>query len=111
MNKTPDADYSVTYAEAQGSADWPEAFDIVDVVNLFLHGTVMMERAIANSERRQHNCSESDGRTDLDTFPNDSSTSTGAWTYAEDGTRICQGPATSLFKLMEAVDRSPSTRS
>ncbi|KAE9019199.1 hypothetical protein PR003_g15238 [Phytophthora rubi] len=102
MDKTPDANYSVTYAEAQGSADWPEAFDINDVVDLFLHGTVMMERAIANSERRQHNCSESDGRTDLDVFPN-GSVSTGAWTYAEDGTRICQGPATSLFTLMEAV--------
>ncbi|KAJ8578319.1 hypothetical protein ON010_g883 [Phytophthora cinnamomi] len=57
---------------------------------------------VANSERRQHNCSESDGRTDLDVFPNDS-ISTGGWTYADDGTRICQGPATSLFTLMEAV--------
>ncbi|EGZ21534.1 hypothetical protein PHYSODRAFT_329465 [Phytophthora sojae] len=54
--------------------------------------------------RRQHNPSESDGRADLDASPNDSSTSTGAWTYAEDGTRIFQGPATSLFKLMEAMD-------
>ncbi|KAG6583079.1 uncharacterized protein IUM83_05912 [Phytophthora cinnamomi] len=102
MNKTPDASYSIGYSDAQGNTDWPEAFDINDVVDLFLHGTVMMERAVANSERRQHNCSESDGRTDLDVFPNDS-ISTGGWTYADDGTRICQGPATSLFTLMEAV--------
>ncbi|GMF48515.1 unnamed protein product [Phytophthora fragariaefolia] len=103
MNKTPDASYSTSYTQAQGNSDWPEDFDINDVVDLFLHGTVMMERAIANSERKQHNCSESDGRTDLDVLPNDS-ISTGGWTYAEDGTRICQGPASSLFTLMEAVN-------
>ncbi|KAG7383843.1 hypothetical protein PHYPSEUDO_003263 [Phytophthora pseudosyringae] len=107
MNKTPDANYSITYAEAQGNADWPQDFDVNDIVNLFLHGTIMVERAIANSERRHHNCSESDSRTDLDVFPNDS-ISTGGWTYAADGTRICQGPATSLFTLMEAVNNITS---
>ncbi|KAL4102233.1 hypothetical protein PRIC1_005978 [Phytophthora ramorum] len=107
MNTTPDAEYSISSADAKGNTEWPEDFDIATVVDLFLHGTVMMERAIANSERRHHNCSESDGRTDLDVFPNDS-ISTGGWTYAEDGTRICQGPATSLFNVLEAVDNLTS---
>ncbi|POM59571.1 hypothetical protein PHPALM_31672 [Phytophthora palmivora] len=107
MNQTPQANYSVTYTDAQGNTDWPQDFDINNMVDLFLHGTVMVERAIANSERRQHNCSESDGQTDLDGFSNDS-TSTGQWTYAADGTRICQGPATSLFTLMETVNNITS---
>lgn len=102
MNITPDANYSTTYTEAQGNMDWPENFDVNNIVDLFLHGTIMMERSIANSERRQHNCTESDGQSDLDVYPNDS-ISTGGWTYADDGMRICQGPATSLFSLMEAV--------
>ncbi|KAG2775702.1 hypothetical protein JG687_00001157 [Phytophthora cactorum] len=107
MNKTPDANYSITYSEAQGNSEWPEDFDIVSMINLFFHGTVMLERAIANAERRQHNCSESDSRTDLDVLPNESM-STGGWTYATDGTRICQGPATSLFTLTEAVSNITS---
>ncbi|GMF09917.1 unnamed protein product [Phytophthora lilii] len=107
MNTTPDAEYSITYKEALGNTDWPEDFDITNMVDLFLHGTVMVERSIANSERRQHNCSESDKRTDLDVYPNDS-ISTGGWTYAADGTRICQGPATSLFTLMEAANNISS---
>ncbi|KAG1689515.1 hypothetical protein DVH05_002184 [Phytophthora capsici] len=107
MNKTPDAEYSVTYAEAQGNEDWPQDFDILSMINVYLHGTVMVERAIANSERREHNCSLSDGRTDLDEYP-DSNLSTGGWTYAADGTRICQGPATSLFTLMDAVQNISS---
>jgi hypothetical protein len=107
MNTTPNASYSATYAEAKGSTEWPEDFDIGVMVDLFLHGTVMVERAIANSERRQHNCTESDGLAELDVYPN-TSTSTGGWTYADDGTRLCQGPATALFTVLEAVDNLTS---
>ncbi|OWZ12648.1 hypothetical protein PHMEG_00014153 [Phytophthora megakarya] len=111
FNNTPEANYTITYADAQGNEEWPEAFDINNMVDLFFHGTVMVERAIANSERREHNCSESDSQTDLDVLSNETSTdvlsnetSTGQWTYNADGTRICQGPATSLFTLVETVN-------
>lgn len=98
-----DANFSISYADSKGVEDWPEDFNVVDIVNIFLHGTVMLERALANSERLQHNCSQSDGRTDLDGVE-----SSGQWTYASDGTRICQGPATSLFTLFDTLNNMPS---
>ncbi|KAK1942896.1 hypothetical protein P3T76_005533 [Phytophthora citrophthora] len=102
MNTSSDANYSFTYAEARGNSIWPKEFDFSNMLNLFFHGSVMVDRAIANSEQRQHYCTLSDGRNDLDKTP-DSSISTDEWTYDDGGYRICQGPVTSLFTLVNAA--------
>ncbi|KAK1942902.1 hypothetical protein P3T76_005539 [Phytophthora citrophthora] len=102
MNTPSAANYSFTYAEAHENLTWPEEFDLYSMLNLFFHGSVMVDRAIANSEQRQHFCTETDGRSDLDVFPN--SPFTDEWTFDDEGKRICQGPASSLFTLLDAAN-------
>ncbi|RLN81329.1 hypothetical protein BBJ28_00025942, partial [Nothophytophthora sp. Chile5] len=107
--------YSITAADAQGDSSWPEDFDMNDMLLLFLHGTSMVERAVGNAEKLQHDCSQSDGQYDLDNSSSQGDEynidlsltgDTSQWTYADDGTRICQGPATALFELFNYIDQS-----
>ncbi|KAK1932079.1 hypothetical protein P3T76_012579 [Phytophthora citrophthora] len=107
MNTPPTANYSFMYPEARENSDWPEDFDFQNMLNLFFHRTVMVDRAIGNSEQRQHNCTESDNRSDLDVLPN-SSVSSDEWIYNDEGIRICRDPATSFFTLVNAADNMTS---
>ncbi|RLN67111.1 hypothetical protein BBJ28_00004780 [Nothophytophthora sp. Chile5] len=107
--------YSITAADAQGDLSWPEDFDTYDMLMLFLHGISMVERAVGNAEKLQHDCSLSDGRYDLDNSSSQGDEynidlsltgDTGQWTYDDDGTRICRGPATALFDLFNYIEQS-----